>query len=171
MLTPLKQLSKDSEGGKCLSTAEVKAVNFDAFARKVCKPETPCSNDALLLTDTTNYFIEFKNIIAEQNSNLPEFHAIKLNLYEKNYSSIIILMSQCAETLSAFQNNYEYIFVYNRKKRASSKEEIRGHIRKKADTPYYPYTLDKFEGKYFKKVRCFKNPEEFDSFISGLNLS
>lgn len=65
----LRELSIDKEGSKYggmayVTESMVKAIDFDAFAKKQCKSwhvQKMRSCDALLLGERFKYFIEFKN--------------------------------------------------------------------------------------------------------------
>ncbi len=131
-------------------------INFDGLTRKVYKNlpfSTPCSNDALLLTDNYNYFIEFKNqpLVNIENS----------LLVNKNISSMITLLSENLTNISTLKKHYIYLVVFNDSPK-DSKSELNSLLAKE-DPP--PEELNYLETHYFAKIKAFTDPEKFKKYF------
>lgn len=157
--TTLKETSYDKERKIYLTNIAVNnVINFDGLTTKVYNKLSlakPCSNDALLLTDNYNYFIEFKNQPVE---NIKD--EILIN---KNISSITTLLAEKLTDLKTLKNNYIYLIVCNNTNK-NSKSQLNSMLAK--ETPA-PLKLNYFETHYFAKVKAFIDPKEFETYYEN----
>ena len=159
-----KETSCDSDSGEraYMTESEIPVINFDKvknyYIRDMGLPETPCSSDALYMSEDNVYFIEFKN---GKMSNKEGFMVQK-----KIYDSLLIFNDLVEQNISFCREYVNFILVYNESK--NSKDEITNHFFKKAKQHRVRFNLKKFEKLHFKNVFTYTENEFQQEFLNSL---
>lgn len=177
-LSSLKETSKDSDSKEIsyMTESDLQVVNFDKvkekYAKKLGVSETPCSNDALYLSEAGNYyFIEFKNGKIQSN--------VIYNVYNKIYDSLLIFTDIVDERVSFCRNNVNFILVYNEEKNPNntdvkedkSRVAIGKHFMKKGGKRFVRFNLEKFEKLYFHAVYTYTESEFEQEFVQKYSIN
>ncbi len=177
-LSSLKETSKDSDSKEIsyMTESDLQVVNFDKvkekYAKKLGVSETPCSNDALYLSETGNYyFIEFKNGKIQSN--------VIYNVYNKIYDSLLIFTDIVDERVLFCRNNVNFILVYNEEKNPNktdvkedkSRVAIGKHFMKKGGKRFVRFNLEKFEKLYFHAVYTYTESEFEQEFVQKYSIN
>lgn len=147
------------------------AVKYsDGKIRKGC---TPASADALFfIEDDRLIFVEFKNGIINGDE--------KRSIRKKLYDSLLIYGDLEKKLLSYFQDNAEFILVYNKGKNAgklkngveiehsqtSSSSIIAKHVLNLAKKELILFDLEKFQGFCYNKIHTF-DVDEMNNWLNS----
>lgn len=175
-LSSFKETSKDTDSGiiAYMTQSEVQVVNFDKVKDKYIKgmklSETPCSIDALYISETGEYFfVEFKNGVMKP--------AKIYNVYNKIYDSLLIFNDIIQENISFCRENVNFILVYNGSKNPEegtsetnegSRVKIAKYITNKAGKHYVQFTMDRYKKLYFKDVFTYTEEEFENQFLAKI---
>lgn len=147
------------------------AVKYsDGKIRKGC---TPASADALFfIEDDRLVFVEFKNGNIDGNE--------KKSIRKKLYDSLLIYGDLEKKFLNYFQDNAEFILVYNKEKNAgklkngveieypqtSSSNIIAKHFLNLANKELILFDLEKFQGFCYNKIHTY-NVDEMNNWLNS----
>lgn len=159
----LQKTSLDKTNKEYMVSFQTEVVDFDKIAQAFIKQKSFSdnkgdtlsvkSNDALFVAkNNVLIFVEFKNGHLEKD-NVREIHT-------KVYDSILLLMHTLNITLSDFQNNVEYILVYNHEKNLKNETKDKNLKRKNEQyseniAPSYKMFESQLSGLAKMEIICF----------------
>lgn len=176
-LTTLQETSKDTSDKNChkyMTDSNLKVINFDKvktdYANSFgCSEESAKSVDAVYQDADMITFIEFKNGKVEP-------AAVK----NKIRDSLLIFLDIIGKTLEFSREHIDFILVYNQNKNSSkakmsktntqpkeSMVELTKHFLSKADKEFKMFTLEKYEGIFFRKIHTYTEAE-FKNFLNRI---
>lgn len=165
----VKSISKISENqDEPLINSDKKGIDFDEFTENYFKKRkldiVPKSNDAIIVYNNMDYFVEFKD---SKGKNIK-----KRDIMAKIRDSLLLYLDILDEKPSYARENLGYILVYNPYKSESDSGSYKKFYRGVGELSSPNRTRDKFnlkecEGLYFKEVICF-TPSEFEKEIERL---
>ena len=174
---PIKDTSRDdqSANGIFMTDSMLSVVDFDMVKNKYIKDlslhEMPKSVDALYTdTDGNMYLIEFKNGTLDMKK--------QYSVQWKIFDSLLILSDIINERISFTRQNLNFILVYNYEKNpadapdADCPQESQSRVNigeyvysKRGKRRFIRFSLERFEGLYFKNVFTVTKEQFENSFI------
>ena len=194
----LKETSFDDEHKVYMVDSTLEVCSFDEVKEWYVKTKVPFSkpnpksNDALFLTKTECFFIEFKNGKID--------NTVNFEINKKIYDSLLILFDldytdsngQKINSISYTRENMNYILVYNKEKYLESRrtmqteagfkrqqtevtasphrDKLYSTMRKLANEEFIKFGLDQFKNYLFKNVYTYTVEEFEKEFIQKQTL-
>lgn len=178
-ISTFRETSNNETGNNIFIDNDFKCINFDNVKEEYSKdikkyyPERiniddPYSVDALVVSDSGYYFIEFKDAVIDSKQ--------KKTIISKGKDSIVMFSDIVDSAVKNSRKESEFILVYNKEKNErelNNKSRIKiakSFLQEKGKEELVLFGVNKLRGMYYKDVHTF-DKDEFIEFLSKNNIS